>query len=213
VQQRELDRLENLRRKMITLDQHTISEMVTEGADVTTKRTESVRWILYAVQQVLSESIPDPDVRDSFIECVRDGRPRAIPFPPSPDPAVRLAHIYTLRVLKHHGLTEVEINDIAGLPEGVGLVNRSVSSGEVAYVPDVDSPEAAGLGYWRPPHRVTYRSMICVPAFARQRVIGVLCADSTKVGAFGDWEKDVLEHFALKIALRYASLPSEGLWD
>ena len=205
---RELDRLENLRRAMIALDEATISEMVVAGADPSTKRAEAVSWILYAVQRVLGM-----ELRPSFVECIRDGRARAIPFPRSSDPQIHGASRYSLRVLKNYGLTELEINDVASLTEDVGLANRAISSGKFAYVPDVTADNAESLGYWRPPHKVPYLSMICVPAFAKNRVVGVLCVDSPRAEAFGDWEKDVLVHFALKIALRYASLPTEGLWD
>src|SRR5260370_22652318 len=176
--------------------------MVRGQADSAGKRTESVNWILFFACDILKLTVPG--FRDSFIECLRDGLPplpRAIPFP-LPWPA-DLQDVqrpkYKLHVLKSYTLTDEEIDDIENLPNDKGLVNQAISTGKAVYLPNIDSPQADGV-YWRPDHEVGYRSMICVPAQATKKVVGVLCADSTVVNAFGEWERELLGHFDRKIA-------------
>jgi hypothetical protein len=213
VQQIELDRLEWLRTQMIALDEGTISEMVGALATPAMKRAEAISRILYALLRIVRHSIGDARARDSFIECLVDGQPRAIPFPPSSDPAVLARYNYKLRVLKDFELTAAEKYEIEHIPQDQGLVNRAIATGKRAYVPDVNADDAVELGYWRPNHEVSYRSMICVPAFAMERVVGVICADSGKVDGFSPWERELVQNFATKIAVLYAALPSPALWD
>ncbi len=210
-----LARLEQFRRATMALEISTISEMVRRQADSAGKRTESVNWILFFACDILKLTVPG--FRDSFIECLRDGLPplpRAIPFP-LPWPA-DLQDVqrpkYKLHVLKSYTLTDEEIDDIENLPNDKGLVNQAISTGKAVYLPNIDSPQADGV-YWRPDHEVGYRSMICVPAQATKKVVGVLCADSTVVNAFGELERELLGHFARNIALLYAALPTDRLWD
>jgi hypothetical protein len=213
LQERQIGRLTWLRTQMIALDESTISEMVVAEASPEKKRAEAISRILYALLRVIRHSIPDSGARDSFIECIVDGQARGIPFPPSENPQQRARYEYGLHVLKDFELTAAEKYEIEHIPRNVGLVNRAISTGKPAYLPDVNAPDAVELGYWRPDHDVPYRSMLCVPACAMQKVVGVLCADSGKVDGFDEWERGVVQSFATKVAVLYAALPNPNLWD
>jgi hypothetical protein len=129
----ELERLERLRKSMIALDQATISEMLAPSDDPTAKRAAGIQTVLYAVRRNLAPSVPH--IRMSFVECVRGGHTRAVPFPLSPRQVTgNRRRRYNLRVIKHLDLKHEEFTDIESLSDEVGLANRAIATGRMAYV-------------------------------------------------------------------------------
>jgi diguanylate cyclase (GGDEF)-like protein len=87
----------------------------------------------------------------------------------------------------------------AAIPWGAGLIGwvaREAKPLSVASNPR----ESQGLGYYR--EEVPIEAFLAVPVFnARQAVEGVLAIDSLERGAFSTEDQDLLEGFALQIAL------------
>ncbi len=128
------------------------------------------------------------------------------------DNAVRLAHTDKGFIFLKDGDVYRHVSDVGASPEVVefnkanpihpsraSATGRAVVERRPVHIPDVELDDE--YEYWEGQRLGGFRTILCVPMFHREEVIGVLSLFRTEPLAFTDGEIDLLAMFAEQAAL------------
>ena len=85
------------------------------------------------------------------------------------------------------------------LPVGQGIMGRVAAEGRPLLVPDLDAPSSPIPANRRVGAHSAMRSLLAVPIVVDHSVVGVLQADSTQIGRFGEVDLALFEQVAMEI--------------